>query len=73
MSELCSWAHEIFDLEIATSLGNDPFFFILPYLSSVHEKANYIAIFWTGRSYSLGSCHFKTVWATCLRHLSDIA
>ena len=31
----------------------------LPYLSSIHEKANYIAIFWIVRPDSLGSCHFE--------------
>ena len=35
-------------------------------LSSIYEKANCIAIFWTGRPHSLGSCHFRGVWATCL-------
>ena len=38
------------------------------YLSSIHEKANCIAIFWTGRPHSLGCCHFRGVWATCLPH-----
>ena len=38
------------------------------YLSSIHEKANCIAIFWTGRPHSLGSCLFRGVWATCLPH-----
>ena len=42
-------------------------FIYLPYISSIHEKANCIAIFWTGRPHSLGSCHFD-VWATCLPH-----
>ena len=43
------------------------FFYInLPYLSFIHEKANCIAIFWTGGPHSLGSCHFRDVWATCL-------
>ena len=39
-----------------------------PYLSPIHEKANCIAIFWTGRPHSLGSCHFRSVWTTCLPH-----
>ena len=45
-------------------------FFVLYclYLSSIHEKANCIAIFWTGRPHSLGSCHFRGVWTTCLPH-----
>ena len=38
------------------------------YLSSIHEKANCIAIFWTGHPHSLGSCHFRDVWATCFPH-----
>ena len=38
------------------------------YLSSLYEKANCIAIFLTGRPHSLGSCHFRGVWATCLPH-----
>ena len=42
------------------------FIFYLPYLSSIHEKANCIAIFWTGRPHSLRSCHLRCVWATCL-------
>ena len=43
------------------------FFFIiyLPYLSSIHEKANCIAMFWTVSPHSLGSCHFRV---TCLPH-----
>ena len=44
------------------------FFLYCSYLSSIHEKANCIAIFWTGRPHSLGSCHFRDVWATCLPH-----
>ena len=31
------------------------FLFYLPYLSSIHEKANCIAILWTGSPHSLGS------------------
>ena len=38
------------------------------YLSSIHEKVNCISIFWTGRPHSLGSSHFRDVWATCLPH-----
>ena len=34
------------------------YFCICSYSSSIHEKANCIAIFWTGRPHSLGSCHF---------------
>ena len=40
----------------------------LPYSSSIHEKTNCIAMFWTGRPRSLGSCHFRSAWATCLPH-----
>ena len=32
--------------------------FYLPYLSSIHEKANCIAILWTVSPHSLGSCLF---------------
>ena len=42
--------------------------FYLPYLSSFHEKANCIAILWTGSPHSLGSCLFRGLWATCLPH-----
>ena len=41
---------------------------ICSYLSSIHEKANCIAILWTGRPHLLGSCHFWGVWAICLPH-----
>ena len=34
-------------------------FFYLPFLSSIHEKANCIAILWTGSPHSLGSCLFR--------------
>ena len=44
------------------------FFCVVQCLSSIHEKANCIVIFWTERSHSLGSCHFRGVWATCLLH-----
>ena len=43
-------------------------FFYLPYLSFIYDKANCIAILWTGSPHSLGSCHFRGVWATCLPH-----
>ena len=43
---------------------------ICQYLSFIHEKANCIAIFWTGGPHSLGSCHFRGVRATCLPHKS---
>ena len=44
------------------------FFFFLPYLSSIHEKANRIAILWTVSPHSLGSCLFRGLWVTCLPH-----
>ena len=44
------------------------FLFYLPYLSSIHEKANCIAILWTVSPHSLGSCLFRGLWATCLPH-----
>ena len=42
--------------------------FYLPFLSSIHEKANCIAILWTVSPHSLGSCLFRGLWATCLPH-----
>ena len=27
-----------------------------------------LRIFWMGRLHSLGSCHFRSVWTTCLPH-----
>ena len=51
----------------AKTLFIDLFFlFCLPYLSSTHEKANCIAILWAERPHSLGSCHLRCVWTTCL-------
>ena len=44
------------------------FLFYLPYLSSIHEKANCIAILWTVSPHSLGSCLFRGLWVTCLPH-----
>ena len=56
----------------ATQSLNDVLFcflFYLPYLSSIHEKANCIAILWTGSPHSLGSCLFRGfLWAICLPH-----
>ena len=46
------------------------FFFCCPYLSYIHKKANCIAVVWTGCPHSLGSCHFRGVWATCLPYKS---
>ena len=43
-------------------------FLYCPYLSSIHKKASCTAIFWTERPHSLGSCYFRSVWATCLPH-----
>ena len=42
--------------------------FYLPFLSSIHEKANCIAILSTGSPHSLGSCLFRGLWATCPPH-----
>ena len=66
------------NLDIAlTASGIPPFtgclffcfvLFYLPYLSSIHEKANCIAILWTGSPHSLGSCLFRGLWVTCLPH-----
>ena len=44
------------------------FLFYLPYLSSIHEKANCIAILWTVSPHSLGSCLSRGLWVTCLPH-----
>ena len=44
------------------------YLFYLPYLSSIHEKANCIAILWTGSPHSLGSCLFRGLWATSFPH-----
>ena len=54
----------------ATYLTNNASFYLpyLPYLSSIHEKANCIAILWTGSPHSLGSCLFRGLWVTCLPH-----
>ena len=43
-------------------------FLYCPYLSTIHEKANGIAIIWTVSSHSLGSCLFRGLSATCLPH-----
>ena len=42
--------------------------FYFPFISSIHEKANCIAILWTGSPHSLGSCLSRGLWATCLPH-----
>ena len=42
--------------------------FCLPYLFSIREKANCIAVCWTGHPHSLGSSDFRGVWTTCLPH-----
>ena len=51
---LSKWIYDFFDL-----------IYDLPFLSSIHKKANCIAMFWTVSPHSLGSCHF---WVTCLPH-----
>ena len=45
--------------------------FYLPFLSSIHEKANCITILWTGSPHSLGSCLFRGLWATCLPYKGE--
>ena len=50
------------------NIFRDHVLFYLPYLSSIYEKANCIAILWTGSPHSLGSCLFRGLWATCLPH-----
>ena len=57
-------------IEVCDKQGLYCFLFVFlvlycPCFSSIYEKANCIAIFWTGRRYSLGSCHFRGLWATC--------
>ena len=49
------------------------FFLYLPYLSSIHETANHIAILWTGSPHLLGSCRFRGLWATCLPHKGGVS
>ena len=60
------WSHRLLfgSLDMAVFC----FLFYLPYLSSIHEKANCIAILWTGSPHSLGSCLFRGLWASCLPH-----
>ena len=43
-------------------------FLYCPCFSSIHEKANCIAVLWTVSPHSLASCHFRGVWANCLLH-----
>ena len=45
------------------------FLFYLPFLSSIHEKANCIAILWTGRPHSLGSCLFRGFYGPPVFHI----
>ena len=48
------------DLKKRTADSNIVFIlFYLPYLSSIHERANCIAILWTVSPHSLGSCLFR--------------
>ena len=63
----------VFKLPVPIAVGGSArrsicFLFYLPFLSSIHEKANCIAILWTGSPHSLGSCRFRGIWATCLPH-----
>ena len=51
-------------------LGYGAFFlFYLPYLSSIHEKANCIAILWTISPHSLGSCLFRGFYGPPVFHI----
>ena len=45
------------------------FLFYLPFLSSIHEKANCIAILWTGSPHSLGSCLFRGFYGPPVFHI----
>ena len=45
------------------------FLFYLPYLSSIHEKANCIAILWTVSPHSLGSCLFRGFYGPPVFHI----
>ena len=50
------------EVALRTAFAADKFSLVLvylPYLSSIHEKANCIAILWTGSPHSLGSCLFS--------------
>ena len=44
------------------------FLFYLPYLSSIDEKADCIAILLSVSLHSLGSCLSRGLWVTCLPH-----
>ena len=48
-----------------TAIAVPKYFFIL-FAIFIYEKAKCTAIFWMGRPHSLGNCHFRDVWATCL-------
>ena len=48
---------------------NTFFLFYLPFLSSIHEKANCIAILWTGSPDSLGSCLFRGFYGPPVFHI----
>ena len=64
------WSSKFCLHSTSLTLDNAMFFFFVFFaiFFSIHEKANCIAMFWTGRLHSLGSCHFRRVWATCLPH-----
>ena len=64
----CSNFHNTFAAIFASDLFVCFVLFYLPFLSSIHEKANCIAILWTGSPHSLGSCLFRGLWSTCLPH-----
>ena len=59
IAKKCVYSHEqrrLLSKNWKLELSNQPFFY-LPYLTLIHEKANCIAMFLTGRTHSLGSCH----------------
>ena len=72
LANLSLSGHEIFlkkfEPLFLEMLFADWFSFVLFYLFSIHEKANSIAILWTGSPHSLGSCLFRGLWATCFPH-----
>ena len=68
LKEQAGFRHEKSTVDQAVLLTLVCFLFYLPYLSSIHEKANCIAILWTGSPHSLGSCLFRGLWTTCLPH-----
>ena len=57
-------------VEVNISLNDSSLFlFYLPYLSSIHEKANCIGILWTGSPHLLGSCLFRGFYGPPVFHI----